>query len=138
MYWKEASPATYNDKAELRVLEPYVFGQFVEAKDSPFAGRAHVHWLTGTASTVMVGTTEGILGLNPEAEGIVIDPSIPSEWKNYSFKKNFRGKVLNVTVNNPNGSEHGVKSVTVNGTKIDGLLIKESVLKDSNDIVIEM
>ena len=86
----------------------------------------------------MVGTTEGILGLNPEAEGIVIDPSIPSEWKNYSFKKNFRGKVLNVTVNNPNGSEHGVKSVTVNGTKIDGLLIKESVLKDSNDIVIEM
>ena len=97
------------------MLEPYVYGQFVEAKDSPFAGRAHVHWLTGTASTVMVGTTEGILGLNPEAEGIVIDPSIPSEWKTYSLKKNFRGKVLNVTVNNPNGSEHGVKSVTVNG-----------------------
>ena len=138
MYWKEASPATYNDNAEKRVLEPYVYGQFVEAKDSPFAGRAHVHWLTGTASTVMVGTTEGILGLNPEAEGIVIDPSIPSEWKNYSLKKNFRGKVLNVTVNNPGGSEHGVKSVTVNGTKIDGILIKESILKDTNDIVIEM
>ena len=137
-YWKEASPATYNDCAEKRALEPYVYGQFVEGKDSPFAGRAHVHWLTGTASTVMVGTTEGILGLNPEAEGIVIDPSIPSEWKTYSLKKNFRGKVLNVTVNNPNGSEHGVKSVTVNGTKIDGLLIKEAILKDENEVVIEM
>lgn len=137
-YWTEASPATYNDKAELRELEPYVYGQFVEGKDSPFAGRAHVHWLTGTASTVMVGTTEGILGLNPEAEGIVIDPSIPSEWKSYTLKKTFRGKVLNVTVNNPNGSEHGVKSVTVNGEKIEGLLIKESILKDTNDIVIEM
>lgn len=137
-YWTEAAPATYNDKAELRELEPYVYGQFVEGKDSPFAGRAHVHWLTGTASTVMVGTTEGILGLNPEAEGIVIDPSIPSEWKTYSLKKNFRGKVLNVTVNNPNGSEHGVKSVTVNGEKIEGLLIKEAILKDSNEIVIEM
>ena len=137
-YWTEAAPATYNDNIETRILEPYVYGQFVEAKDSPFAGRAHVHWLTGTASTVMVGTTEGILGLNPEAEGIVIDPSIPSEWKSYTMKKNFRGKVLNVTVQNPNGSEHGVKAVTVNGEKIDGLLIKEAILKAENDIVIEM
>ena len=117
-YWKEAAPATYNENAEHRVLEPYVYGQFVEGKDSPFAGRAHVHWLTGTASTVMVGTTGGILGLNPETKGIVIDPSIPSEWKEYTMKKTFRGKKLNVTVKNPNGSEHGVKSVTVNGEKM--------------------
>ncbi len=137
-YWTEAAPATYNDTAEHRALEPYVYGQFVEGKDSPFAGRAHVHWLTGTASTVMVGTTEGILGLNPEADGIVIDPSIPSDWKEYTMRKVFRGKVLNVTVKNPNGSEHGVKAVTVNGTKIDGLLIKDSILKDENEITVEM
>ena len=137
-YWKEASPAKYNDKAELRVLEPYVFGQFVEGKDSPFAGRAHVHWLTGTASTVMVGTTEGILGLNPETKGLVIDPSIPSEWKEYTMEKTFRGKKLNVTVKNPNGSEHGVKSVTVNGEKIDGILILDEILKDVNEVIIEM
>ena len=137
-YWSEAAPANYNDRIEIRNLEPYVFGQFVEGKDSPFAGRAHVHWLTGTASTVMVGTTEGILGLNPEADGIVIDPSIPSSWKNYTMRKVFRGKVLNVTVNNPNGSEHGVKSVTVNGAKIDGILIRDDILKAENDIVIEM
>ncbi len=137
-YWSEAAPANYNDRIEIRSLEPYVYGQFVEGKDSPFAGRAHVHWLTGTASTVMVGTTEGILGLNPEAEGIVIDPSIPSAWKSYTMRKVFRGKVLNVTVNNPNGSEHGVKSVTVNGTKIEGILIRDAILKDENEIVIEM
>lgn len=137
-YWTEAAPATYNDKIEIRALEPYVFGQFVEGKDSPFAGRAHVHWLTGTASTVMVGTTEGILGLKPEAEGIVIDPSIPSAWKEYTFRKVFRGKILNVKVSNPNGSEHGVKAVTVNGAKINGMLIKDSILKSDNEILIEM
>ena len=137
-YWTEAAPATYNDNAEHRVLEPYVYGQFVEGKDSPFAGRAHVHWLTGTASTVMVGTTEGILGLNPETKGIVIDPSIPSEWKEFTMDKTFRGKRLHVTVKNPDGSEHGVKSVTVNGEKIEGKLILDSVLKAENDIVIEM
>ena len=137
-YWTEAAPATYNDNAEHRVLEPYVYGQFVEGKDSPFAGRAHVHWLTGTASTVMVGTTEGILGLNPETKGLVIDPSIPSEWKEYTMEKTFRGKKLHVTVKNPNGSEHGVKSVTVNGEKIEGKLILDSILKAENDVVIEL
>lgn len=137
-YWCEASPACYNEIAEKRVLEPYVYGQFVEGKDSPFAGRAHVHWLTGTASTVMVGTVEGILGIKPEAEGIVINPSIPSSWKEYSFTKNFRNKILNVIVKNPDGKENGVKSVSVNDTTIDGLLIKDSILKDVNKIIITL
>ena len=137
-YWREAAPAAYNDNAEKRCLEPYVYGQFVEGKDSPFAGRAHVHWLTGTASTVMVGTTEGILGLNPNTKGLVIDPSIPSEWKEYTMEKVFRGKKLNVTVKNPNGSQHGVKAITVNGEKIDGNHIPADILKSENEIVVEM
>lgn len=137
-YWKEAAPAAYNDRAELREMEPYVYGQFVEGKDSPFAGRAHVHWLTGTASTVMVGTVEGILGLRPEINGLVIDPSIPSEWKEFTIEKTFRGRRLHITVKNPNGSQHGVKSVTVNGKTLPENLISESVLQDDNDVVIEM
>ncbi|MCL1881298.1 MAG: N,N'-diacetylchitobiose phosphorylase [Oscillospiraceae bacterium] len=135
-YWKEACPATHD--SDLRILEPYVHGQFVEGKDSPFAGRAHVHWLTGTASTVMVGSVEGILGLRPELNGLVVNPSIPSDWKGFEMTKTFRGKKLNIKVNNPNGSQGGVKSVTVNGTKIDGILIEESIMKDTNDIVVEM
>ena len=42
------------------------YGQFTEGKASPHAGRSHVHWLTGTASTVMVGCVEGILGMRPD------------------------------------------------------------------------
>ena len=137
-YWKEAAPAAYNDRAELRVLEPYVYGQFVEGKLSPFAGRAHVHWLTGTASTVMVGTREGILGLRPEAEGLVIDPSIPSSWKGFSMIKNFRGKRLFITVENPGGSQHGVREIIVNEKTIEGTLIPESILKEENDVVVRL
>lgn len=137
-YWKEAAPATYNDRAELREMEPYVYGQFVEGKDSPFAGRAHVHWLTGTASTVMVGTVEGILGLRPNLKGLTIDPSIPSEWHEFTMEKTFRGKRLNITVKNPNGSQHGVKSVTVNGKTLPENLITGDILGDINDIIVEM
>mgnify|MGYP002524553905 FL=1 len=137
-YWNAISPSSYNERAELRVLEPYVHGQFTEAAGSPFAGRSHVHWLTGTASTVMVATVEGILGIKPCAEGIVISPCIPSDWKTFEIRKIFRGKVLNVTVNNQNGAESGVKSVTVNGKKTDGVLIRETDLEKENQIIIEM
>lgn len=137
-YWREADPASYNDIAEKRCLEPYAYGQFVEGKDSPFAGRAHVHWLTGTASTVMVGTVEGILGLIPDVSGLTIDPSVPSEWKEFSISKTFRGKKLNISVKNPNGSQHGVKSVTVNGEKLADNHIPAEILKGENGIVVEM
>ncbi|HKM32886.1 MAG TPA: glycosyl hydrolase family 65 protein, partial [Oscillospiraceae bacterium] len=137
-YWTETSPSSMNDKAEVRKLEPYVHGQFVEAKDSPFEGRAHVHWLTGTASTVMVASTEGILGLKPESDGIVIEPCIPSSWNGFTMRKVFRGKVLNVKVENPNGNQKGIKELYVNGAKLDDMLIADSILKDENEVRIVM
>ncbi|MBR3483646.1 MAG: N,N'-diacetylchitobiose phosphorylase, partial [Lachnospiraceae bacterium] len=85
-YFLESSPASMNDKAEIRCIEPYVHGQFTESKASPFEGRSHVHWLTGTASTVMVGCVEGILGMRPDADGLVIDPAIPSDWDSYTVE----------------------------------------------------
>ena len=93
-YFTESSPATQNDHAEIRVLEPYVHGQFTESTESPFEGRSHVHWLTGTASTVMVSCVEGILGLRPDLYGLKISPAIPSSWKHVTITKQFRGKTL--------------------------------------------
>ncbi|MCL2034876.1 MAG: N,N'-diacetylchitobiose phosphorylase [Oscillospiraceae bacterium] len=137
-YWREVCPAYMNEDAARRVMEPYVHGQFIEGKDSPFAGRGHVHWLTGTASTIMVGTVEGILGLRPRPDGIVVDPSIPSGWKDWSMVKKLRGRTLNIKVSNPNGSQHGVKAVTLNGERLKGILIPDSKLKSENEILIEM
>ena len=137
-YFTESSPAAMNDKAEIRKLEPYCHGQFTESNDSPFAGRSHVHWLTGTASTVMVGCVEGILGLRPDFYGIKIAPSIPSEWKNFEINKDYRGKKLHITVNNPNGAESGYKEVTLNGKIMDSDYIPFDQLTDNNEIIINM
>lgn len=138
-YFMESSPAAMNDKAEVRVLEPYVHGQFVESTRSPFEGRAHVHWLTGTGSTVMVGCVEGILGMRPNADGLVIDPSIPSSWDHFEIEKNFRGSHLSIEFENPNGVESGIKSLTLNGKKLDGNFVPADKLKDGmNKIVAVM
>ena len=137
-YLREICPAYMNEDADRRVLEPYAHGQFIEGRDSPFPGRANVHWLTGTASTVMVAMTEGILGLKPAPGGIRIDPSIPSCWTEWSMVKKLRGKRLNISIKNPRGSQHGVKTCIVNGLRIEGDFISDSILRDDNDIVIEM
>lgn len=132
MYFKENAPSMQNDKAEIRKLEPYCYGQFTEGKHSPHFGRSHVHWLTGTASTVMVGCVEGILGMRPDLDGLTISPSIPASWDEVKIEKDFRGKKLNITVKNPDKKESGVRSITLNGSSIEGDHIPESMLKDVN------
>jgi cellobiose phosphorylase len=132
----ESSPAAMNDKAEIRCMEPYVHGQFTESSASPYAGRAHVHWLTGTASTVMVGCVEGICGMRPDADGLTISPSIPAEWDGMKMHKLFRGKQLEITVQNPNHVQSGVASLTLNGTALEGNYIPAEQLTDTNQIVV--
>lgn len=137
-YFTESSPASMNDKAEIRKLEPYCHGQFTESVDSPFEGRAHVHWLTGTASTVMVGCVEGILGLRPDFDGLRIDPAIPSDWKEFTMEKDFRGCKLHITVKNPDGKESGVAKVTLNGTELADNYLKADDLLAENDVVVKL
>jgi len=133
-YFLESSPASMNDKAEIRCIEPYVHGQFTESKASPFEGRSHVHWLTGTASTVMVGCVEGILGMRPDADGLVIDPAIPSDWDSYKVEKNFRGAHLSMKFENPDHVQSGVKEIYLNGEKLAGNRIDGNMLKAQNDV----
>ena len=135
-YFMENAPAAQNDKAEIRKLEPYCYGQFVEGKDSPKHGRAHVHWLTGTASTVMVGCVEGIMGMRPDFYGLRISPSIPSDWKEFEISKDFRGSHLNIKVLNPNGAESGFKSIILNGEALDAPYIPADKLQAENEIVL--
>ena len=133
-YFMENAPSAQNDKAEIRKLEPYCYGQFTEGKASPHFGRSHVHWLTGTASTVMVGCVEGILGMRPDFGGLRIAPSIPSDWKNFSTEKTFRGKKLKITVENPNGKESGCSEFYVNGEKFSDNYIPEGKLTATTEI----
>ncbi len=138
LYFTESSPATQNDNAEIRVIEPYAHGQFTEADESPFFGRSHTHWLTGTASTVMVGCVEGILGMRPDFDGLTVAPSIPSEWKEFGIKKSYRGKKLNIRIQNPNGVQSGYRELYVNGEKQEKNYIPASILKDENEVLLLM
>ncbi len=135
-YFMENAPAAQNDRAEIRVMEPYCYGQFTEGKASPCAGRSHVHWLTGTASTVSVGCVEGILGIRPDLDGLRLAPAIPKEWKHLEIEKDFRGRRLHILVENPDGKQSGCARLTVNGVPMPGDHVPESAMTDVTEIVL--
>lgn len=137
-YFMENAPAAQNDRAEIRKLEPYCYGQFTEGKHSPHFGRSHVHWLTGTASTVMVGCVEGILGMRPDFNGLRISPSIPKEWESFEIEKDFRGKHLHIVVNNPGHAESGCRKLIVDGKEMEGNYIPAELLKEQSEIELIM
>ena len=133
-YFMENAPAAWNDQAELRRLEPYCYGQFTEGNASEHQGRSHVHWLTGTASTMMVGCVEGILGLRPDLNGITLSPAIPKDWTCLEIEKDFRGKHLHILIENPNGREAGCEKLMLNGNEMTSNYIPASFLTDTNEI----
>ncbi len=133
-YFMEHAPAAQNNQAEIRKLEPYCYGQFTEGKDSPMFGQSHVHWLTGTASTMMVGCVEGILGMRPDLNGLRLVPTIPKEWKNIKISKYFRGKELRIHIQNPDGKETGCSKIILNGKHLESPYLKEEDLKQVNEV----
>ena len=95
----------------------------VAGKDAPTFGEAKNSWLTGTAAWTFVSISQAILGVQPELDGLRIDPCIPPEWARLTLTRRFRGAQYCITVENPGGAEHGVQELYVNGVRQDGTLI---------------
>ena len=133
-YYRAAMPAAYNDRAELRQVEPYVQAQTTYSTYSPRAGTARTSWLTGAAAWAYWSATQHILGLQPEIGGLRIDPCIPSNWDGFSATRRFRGKTIEIEVRNPDRVCQGVKHITLNGEPLSGNLIPVDRLRDRSRV----
>jgi cellobiose phosphorylase len=103
--------------------EPYVYSQYITSDEHDTAGRASHSWQTGTAAWMYRVAYDHILGLRPVYEGLAIDPVIPAAWPGFRAERVFRGARYIVEVENPDGVERGVRSITVDGRPIDGPVI---------------
>nr|HQH41733.1 glycosyl transferase [Bacteroidales bacterium] len=137
-YFRAYMPAAYNNKAEIREIEPYVLCQSTHSKFSPRYGASRIPWLTGSATWTMVAATQYILGIKPVADGLLIDPCIPTEWESFTVKRRFRGKIFEIQVRNPRHSSKGVKTILLNGEKIEGSMIPFDRASSLNYVTVEM
>ena len=137
-YYRASMPAAYNDRAEIRQMEPYVQGQTTYSIYSPRAGNARTAWLTGAAAWAYYSATQYILGLRPELEGLRIDPCIPSDWDGFKATRRFRGQLIQIEVENPEGVCRGVRSVALNGETLPDNLVPAEALGESNRVRVLM
>ena len=134
-YYRAFMPAAYNDRAEVRQIEPYVHCQMTYSRYNINEGASRTPWLSGTASWSYYTATHWILGVRPEAEGLRIDPCIPKSWPGFKMRRHFRGKNLRIEVKNPAGVCRGVKILTVDGKTVPGCVVPADRLKDGTKIV---
>ena len=134
-YYRAFMPAAYNDRAEIRQIEPYVHCQMTYSRYNANEGASRTPWLSGTASWSYYTATHWILGVRPEIDGLRIDPCIPKAWAAFKMRRLFRGMNLRIEVKNPAGLSRGVKTLTVDGRSVPGCVVPVDRLKDGSRIV---
>jgi len=136
-YYRKICPSYLEDISELHKTEPYVYAQMVAGKDSFKPGEAKNSWLTGTASWNFYAISQFILGIQPDYDGLIIDPCIPTNWKGFKITRKFRGTTYHIEIQNPNGHSKGVKEVLVDGkSQTSNLIPAFSDNKDHQIIVV--
>ena len=122
-YFRKICPAYLEDVSELHRTEPYVYAQMIAGKDAFKPGEAKNSWLTGTASWNFYTITQYILGIQPDYEGLKIDPCIPNTWDDLEITRKFRGATYIIKIDNSNRVNKGVAKLIVDGAEQESNIV---------------
>ena len=135
-FYNALCPYYQNDMIEIREAEPYSYCQFVMGRDHTGFGRARHPFMTGTGGWAYFSATRYMLGIRPGFESLIIDPCIPSDWKEFQIHREWRGASYDIRVLNPDSVMKGVREIRVNGKAVKEIPVME---KDSkNEITVIM
>jgi cellobiose phosphorylase len=122
--FRKTNPVFLEDISDIHRTEPYCYCQMIAGKDAATHGEGKNSWLTGTAAWSFVASSQYILGIRPELDGLRVDPCLPADIKTVSCVRKFRGSVYNISVENNAGGHRGKATVTVNGKPSKSNLLK--------------
>lgn len=139
-YYHQCLPPVVINKVGIETYknEPYCYSSHIIAEPDERAGMALLSWLSGTTTWMYIAATQYIMGIRPTLSGLCIDPCIPSNWKGFKVKRNNRGILYDITVNNPEGVQKGIKIIEVDGITIEGNIIPIASGKACVKVVVTM
>lgn len=109
--------ADYRQRGQLPVYIPnYYRGAYYQFPRT--AGRSSQLFNTGTVSWYYRSLVDGLFGLYGCDEGLKVNPQLPSDWKQASVTREFRGAQFNVTFSRD--ADCNQKAITVNGKPLHG------------------
>ncbi len=123
-YYNQINPASHNeDNMDTFECDPYCYPQNILGDEHPQFGLARNSWLSGTSSWTYQAATKHIMGIKPLHTGLEINPCIPKAWDGFTAVRKFRNAVYEISVSNPHHVSKGVKFLTVDGKKTEGIVI---------------
>lgn len=135
-HYTKILPSYVEEKYQtLHKVEPYVNCQMVAGKDAARPGEGKNSWLTGTAAWMWYTVSEFILGIKPSYDGLTIDPCLPTSAKEYEVCRKFRGAEYSIKVKNPKGVNKGVRSLLLDGQRMEGNTVPFSEGRHTVEVV---
>jgi hypothetical protein len=102
---------------ETAMTPPYaVVNSWEETQQFPHRGG--LSFFTGTAAYALRLVYFWMFGIQPTPKGLVIDPCIPSRWKEMKADFEYLGKQIQLVINNPEEKQSGVRRLLFNGKPI--------------------
>jgi len=95
-------------------VEPYVMCADVYSEPD-HVGRGGWTWYTGSAGWMYRAGLEWILGFRLRGTTLVIDPCVPKSWPGFTIAFKYRSAHYAIVVENPNGVNHGVSRLSLDG-----------------------
>lgn len=136
IHYTKILPSYVEEKYQtLHKVEPYVNCQMVAGKDAARPGEGKNSWLTGTAAWMWYTVSEFILGIKPSYDGLTIDPCLPTSAKEYEVCRKFRGAEYIIKVKNPKGVNKGVRSLLLDGQRMEGNTVPFSEGRHTVEVV---
>jgi cellobiose phosphorylase len=121
-YWKKIAPAYREELSDVHRMEPYVYSQMIAGKDAVRHGEAKNSWLTGTGSWNFVAISQYLLGVQPDYDGLLIQPCLPKDVPEFRVTRRCRGATYEIKVKN-SGSGKKPGQLVVNGQRIEGNVV---------------
>jgi cyclic beta-1,2-glucan synthetase len=109
-------------------VEPYVISADVY-RLAGRVGQGGWSWYTGSAAWMYRAWVEEVLGLKIRGDRMRLEPVIPGWWHGFSVRYRHGEAEYEIQVENPEGREHGVAWVEVDGRRLaDGWVPLEQAL----------
>ena len=136
--YRKICPSCIEEISDIHRTEPYVYSQMVAGADAPRFGEAKNSWLTGTAAWTFVNLSQALLGIQPEYDGLTVDPCLPGSFGDFTVKRHFRGAEYHIEIHKPTGVQKGVRWIELDGQKITGNQIPLIPGKKEYHVIVQM
>lgn len=139
-YYSLLAPQKALERVGLQVYkaEPYAWASNIVGPDNPKHGWANVTHITGTAAWMEMAAYHYLLGIRPKLNGLKISPVMPRPWRHMEVSYDYRGTMIHMYVENPDGVSGGVKRVMVDGAEAADGFVDWSTIQGKREVRIDV